>query len=78
VHTVTTKINAPVEIVEKREKVEAKLAENLFFVSFERSEYLSRVIHVVLVDDSVKIMNETPSSTTRDALVCIIDQKRCI
>lgn len=73
-----TGINVPVEVVEKREKVKAKLEENLFFVSFERPEYLSRVVHVVLVDDSAKIINEIPLSTTRDPLVCIIGQKGCI
>ncbi len=74
----TTGVNAPVEIVEKREKVEAKLEENFFFVSFESPEYFSRVVHVVLIDDSAKIINEVLSSTTRDALVCIIGQKRRI
>lgn len=53
--------NAPVEIVEKREKVEAKLEENFFFISFQCPEDFCRVVHVVLVDDSTKNHKRSPA-----------------
>ena len=39
--------NAPVEVVEKAEEVEAELDEGLFLVVWEGAEYLCGIVHVV-------------------------------
>lgn len=44
--------DVPVEVVEKREKVEAEFYERLFFVLGERSEDLCRIVGVVVLADS--------------------------
>lgn len=47
-------LNAPVEVIEERKKIEPQFEESLFLVTTQSPKDLGRIIHVALFPDSVK------------------------